>query len=338
MKKLSLGKIPIETLTTSVLKLTGARSDRVLSPAKAGVDFAAVRADGKFIVISADPITGISDAIGTYALKIAANDVATSGNAPQFAESVIMLPEGSTASDLVRIARQIHQAAKDGGIAILGGHTEVTPGLRRPIVTVTVFSLVERFVTSADARAGDVILMTKTAGLEGTAELAREYDFPEGAVPDATLKKAVRYIEQIDITREARAAFSSGRVHAMHDCTEGGVLGAVFEMSLASGLGFALDEAAIPVSAETRNICGALSIDPLKLIGSGSLLIAVEKGREREVEKAVGPVCKITPIGEFTAQRRMILKKDGSTLPVKGAPQDELWRVLGRPSGRRRRI
>jgi hydrogenase maturation factor len=235
-RRLSLGKIPIDVLNSTVLRFTGARSDRVVTPAKAGVDFAALKLDRGFMVVSADPITGVSDRIGRYAAKVSANDVATSGNAPQFAESVILLPEGSSESGLREVARQIHDAARENGMAILGGHTEVTTGLRRPIVIVTVFSFVDEFVTSAGAMEGDTIMMTKTAGLEGTAELAREHRFREGAISGTTLKRARGLIDKIDVTMEAVAAFRTGHVHAMHDCTEGGVVGAVFEMSLASGL------------------------------------------------------------------------------------------------------
>ena len=338
MERLSLGKIPIRLLNSTVLKLTGAKSGRVVTPARAGLDFAALRARRGYLIVSADPITGVSQHIGTYAVRVSANDVATSGNAAQFAESVVLLPEKSSVSDLVRVARQIHSAAEESGIAILGGHTEVTPGLTRPIVVVTVFSFVDEFVTSGGARQGDTIIMTKTAGLEGTAELARECKFPARAVTPAELRRAKRFIDQLDVTKEAVTAFRTGRVHAIHDCTEGGVLGAVFEMSLASDTGFVLNEPEIPVARETRKICDILSIDPIRLIGSGSLLMAVEKGGEEEVERALSPICKATRIGKFEGGRRLMLAKSGATKEVKEAPQDELWRVLGRPPHRRHRL
>lgn len=290
------------------------------------------------MVVSADPVTGVSEDIGRYAVKVSANDVATSGHKPQFAESVILLPEGSRSDDLMTVAQQIHEAAKESGISILGGHTEVSPGLRHPIVMITVFSLVDRFVTSGDAKDGDIMLMTKTAGLEGTSELAREFDFKPGTVANGTLSKARRLIDKLDISGEAVAAFRTGRAHAMHDCTEGGVLGGAFEMSLASGLGFSLDEKAIPIAPETRAICRALSIDPLRLIGSGSLLVAVERGSEGEVEKALYRHCKVTRIGEFRKGERSMILKDGSEQAVKDAPEDELWRVLSRSRSLRKRL
>jgi hydrogenase expression/formation protein HypE len=330
---LSLGKIPIDLLDSTVLRLTGASSKKVVTPARAGLDFAAVKVDHGYMIVSADPISGVSDQIGRYAVKVSANDVATSGNRPEYAESVILLPEGATPGDLSTIARQVHEAAKESGIAILGGHTEVSPGLHHPIVVITVFAFAKEFVTSGGALAGDALLMTKTAGLEGTSEIAREHDF-SGKLPKATLNRAKRLIESIDVTPEATAAFRTGAVHAMHDCTEGGVLGAAFEMSVASRVGFTMDERAVPVCPETKSICKALSLDPLRLIGSGSLLIAVARGMESKVEGALNPVCRVTRVGRFRKRGRAVVKKDGSEVRMKEAPEDELWRVLSRP-GRR---
>lgn len=328
MRRLDLGKIPINILNDTVLKLTGAESDKVVAPARAGLDFAAVKVGRKFLITSADPITGAYEDVGTYAVMVSANDVATSGNMPQFAEVVILLPRGSSDSELAKVARQIHEAAMKIGVTILGGHTEVTPGIDHPILMVTMFSLVDRFVTSGDAREGDTIMMTKTAGLEGTAELAREHKFPE--VPASTLKRARKFIEKLDIREEAVTSFGTGVVHAMHDCTEGGVMGATFEMSLASGLGFVLEEAAVPVAPETKQICDSLSIDPLKLIGSGSLLLAVAPGEEAQVEEALRGVCKVTRVGSFLKGGRHVVGKDGTARALQEAPQDELWRVLSR--------
>ena len=338
MKKLSLGKIPIGVLQSTVLGMTGASSDRLLTPPRAGLDFAAIRTKGGYLIVSADPITGVSKNIGRYAMKVSANDVATSGNRPQFAESVMLLPEGSTVADIERIAGQMHEAAKESGITIVGGHTEVTPRLDRPIVVVTVFSLVKKFVTSGGAKAGDIIMMTKTAGLEGTSELVGEGAVPTGVLTRAESARARRMVDHLDVSDEADAAFRTGRVHAMHDCTEGGLVGAAYEMSLASGLGFRIDEAAVPVAPETSKVCAHLSIDPLRLIGSGSLLLAVEKGSGRRVERALRSVSRVTRIGEFRAGARTLRTRGGRDVEVKEAPEDELWRVLGRPADRRHRL
>ena len=318
LRKLSMGKIPIDVLNTTVLKLTGAQSDRIATPARAGIDFAAVRAGGGYIVISADPVTGVSKEIGRYAMRVSANDVATCGHRPQFAESVILLPEGSTSRHVAEIAQQVHESAKRLGIAIVGGHTEVTPRLSHPIVVITAFCYVDDYVTSGDAMPGDAIMMTKTAGLEGTAVLGG----------------SKRFLDRLSVVDEAVTAYRTGFVHAMHDCTEGGVLGAVFEMSFASGLGFVLEEGRVPVAPETAKLCRRYSIDPLRLIGSGSLLLSVEKGREREVVNALSPI-RATRVGTFKKSGRNLVRKDGGMTTLREAPEDELWRALARASGRR---
>lgn len=328
MKPLPLGKIPIEILDATVLKMRGAFSPDIVTPPKAGLDFCAIKLDHGFMIVSADPITGVSSEIGRYAIRVSSNDVATSGNGPQFAENVILLPQRTDGGDLTRLARQIDSAARKIGLAIVGGHTEVTPGLSKPIVIVTVFSFVEKYVSSQDAEEGDTIMMTKTAGLEGTAAIARELDLSGGTISLQVARRASKFLDRLSVVDEAVAAFKTGQVNAMHDCTEGGVLGAVYELSLASELGFELEESSVPVAPETRAVCDSLSLDPLKLMGSGSLLIAVRKGREERVKDALSGICEVSAIGHFTRRKRVLLRVDGSESKVSTAPQDELWRTL----------
>jgi hydrogenase maturation factor len=323
-----LGKIPIEVLNATVLKMTGASSPIIVTPPKAGLDFCAIRLGRGFMIVSADPITGVSSEIGYYAVRVSSNDVATSGNRPQFAETVILLPQASDAAVLAMLAKQIDLAAKDIGIAIVGGHTEVTPGLRRPIVVVTVFSFVKKYVSSQDAQEGDSIMMTKTAGLEGTTAIVRELNASGHFIPQRVAQRASKFLEKLSVVDEAVAAFKTGQANAMHDCTEGGVLGAVYEMSVASGLGFELKESSVPVAPETKAVCARFSLDPLKLIGSGSLLISVRNGKEEEVRAALSGVSEATTVGHFTKRERVLLRADGSESKIRSAPEDELWRVL----------
>jgi hydrogenase maturation factor len=330
MTRLHLGKIPIDILNQTVLRMTGARSDMVVTPPSAGLDFAAIRLGDGFLVVSADPITGVTSGIGSYAVNVSANDVATSGNRPRFIESVVLLPEGAKADDLLTIADEMHSAAKTLGIAVVGGHTEVTPGLSRPIVIATAFSVVKEYVSSRDAEPGDSLMMTKTAGIEGTAAIAREGMIESKRVPRGLALRAGRFVTRLSIVEEAVKACATGRVHAMHDCTEGGVVGASYEMSVASGLGFVLDEGAVPVAGETQAVCSLFSLDPLKLIGSGSVLMAVQKGNEARVKEALKGVCRVATVGEFTKSGRVLVRKDGSETKIDSAPEDELWRLLGR--------
>ncbi len=319
MKRLRPGKIPINVLNSTFLRLTGAPSKDVVTPPSAGLDFAAVKLGRKFMIVSSDPVTGVVKNIGRYAMIVNANDIATSGNRPQFAESVVLLPEGANARYAGEIAREMDSEARKLGVSILGGHTEVTPGLRRPIVAVTAFSFVDDYVSSRGAKKGDAILMTKTAGLEGTA----------------VLSGTPRLLKELSVVDEAVRAYATTRVHAMHDCTEGGVLGAAFEMSLASGLGFLVEEELVPVAPKTGKLCRKFGMDPLKLIGSGSLLLSVAKGQEDEVEEALSPICGVTKVGRFTGRGRVLVRRDGRRESLNEAPEDELWRALARMTGGR---
>ena len=324
---LGSGKIPIDVLEETVLKLTGRHSRDVVTPPKAGLDFAAIRFGANYLIVSADPITGVSKNIGEYAINVSANDVATSGTRPQFAETVVLLPEGSGRNLLEEVAAQLDGAATRLGIAIVGGHTEVTPSLSRPIVMVTVFSVAERYVSSADARKGDSILMTKSAGLEGTAVLAGSDELRRSGIGRSALGRARGFLSRISVVDEAVAAYETGCVRAMHDCTEGGVLGAVYEMSRASGVGFLLREENVPVERETSEVCARLRLDPLKLIGSGSLLLSVKPGMEEAVRSALNGT-RVTKVGEFVANGRTLVRKDGKAARINSAPEDELWRAL----------
>ena len=205
--------------------MTGAKSDRILMGPEAGVDFGVIKLNGCYMIVSSDPITGVASNVGWYAVNVSGNDVATSGNRPEFMESIIMLPEDSTEADLTKLADEMHRAADELGISIVGGHTELTPGLARPIIVVTAFSFVKGYVSSAGAQDGDKILMTKTAGLEGTAVLARESDRLGIRLGRSLVERAKRLEEQLSVVPEAVAAYGTGAVHGMHDCTEGGVLG-----------------------------------------------------------------------------------------------------------------
>jgi hydrogenase maturation factor len=327
-KVLRPGKIPIDLLEKTVLRLTGKDSPSIMTPPKAGLDFAAVKVGSRYMIVSADPITGVTKDIGEYAINVSANDVATSGSRPQFAETVVLLPEGSGRRSVGTVAGQLDAAARKLGMAIVGGHTEVTPSLDRPLVMVTAFSFVDDYVTSGDAREGDSILMTKTAGLEGSAVLANRRSLARAIGREAVLR-ASGFLSKISVVDEAVAAYNTGFVGAMHDCTEGGVLGAVYEMSLASGLGFTLDEKAVPVAPETRAICSHLSLDPLKLIASGSILLSVKAGKEQEVRSALKGT-SVTRVGEFVRKGKTLVRVNGEEVRVGSAPEDELWRALRR--------
>ncbi|MCD6511526.1 MAG: AIR synthase, partial [Thaumarchaeota archaeon] len=178
----------------------------------------------------------------------------------------------------------------------------------------------KEFVTASGCRPGDRIFMTKSAGLEGTSILS---ELVEGA--------SEGFEESLSVVDEAVASFSTGLVHAMHDPTEGGILGGVYEMSLASNLGFTLYEDRVPVAEKTSELCSTLGIDPLKLISSGSLLISVGREDEKEFEREMeARGFEVSCVGEFTEGPRVLKRRDGGA-EVVGEVVDELWRVLSSP-------
>lgn len=301
----------------------------VISP-DIGIDVGVSKARGKYLVSSSDPITGTKVNMGWHAVNVSANDVATSGIMPDIINTVALFPSKTSAATIQKVMNEINDTAHSLGITVAGGHTEITPHLTRPIITVTAIGSGDRFVTAADAKVFDSILLTKTAGIEGTSILARLPKVRK-SVPRRVAQRGSSLIEKLSIMTEAKVAFETGRVHAMHDVTEGGILGAAYEMSVASNLGFEIFEDAIPLDHSTFTICSKISVNPLKLIGSGSLLIACStKSSERiiGVLKAAGISC--TAIGRFlpinkgrflvTPRRREKVSED--------LIQDELWKAL----------
>jgi hydrogenase maturation factor len=324
---LRLGKLPPDLLDKHILKMTGASSVDLVVPPAIGLDFGVVRLGKSHLIVSSDPVTGVEEDIGEFAVNVSANDVATSGNRPRFMQSVILLPDRATVGQLRKIGTQMDRVAKRLGITLVGGHTELTPGLERPIVITTAFAVGDTYVSAANAKKDDTILLTKSAGLEGTAILLAEYRTAAGGNHKAK-RLARRFSQQMSIVDEAETGFKTGYVNAMHDCTEGGVLGAVYEMAYASGLGFEVDAAQIPVDEETKRLCRELKIDPLKLISSGALLLAVVPGKDARVQRALRSIgTPISAIGRFTSRKKMILLRGSTREEIVGGVTDELWRM-----------
>jgi hydrogenase expression/formation protein HypE len=288
--KLPPGKIPIDILKDVVFKNLGAaRSEVILGPV-AGVDGAVLDLGTKDAIISMDPITGAVERVGWEAINVNANDVATFGVEPAFFFSCIMLPENADSKIVETISSQMHNAAKELGIAIVGGHCESTPGLANPIVVGCIMGLTEKgkYVTAAGAKSGDKLILTKSAGIEGTAILAtdREPQLAKIFSPEI-LESAKGFYRQISIVKDALTAYRAGGVHAMHDPTEGGVLNGIHEMADAAGLGVRVFEEKITVEPETAKICRFYEIDPLQLISSGALLIAADPTAADKIVEAL---------------------------------------------------
>lgn len=301
-----------------------------------GEDAALLRIGDHVVAVASDPITGAVEDVGWLVVHINANDIASCGIRPRWFLCVALLPEGADTAMLRGIMDQIHRACLEVGVSLIGGHTETTPGLDRPLLIGFMMGEAEegRYVTTGGARPGDRIIMTKAAGIEGTAVLARDLrHILIDRVGAETLKRAEGLLRLISVVPEAMEAMKAGGVHALHDPTEGGILNGLWEMAEASGVGLLIEEERIRVFDETRSICEALGINPLKLLGSGALLIAADPGRAEEIVEAIrGLGVEAEIIGEATLQlkERWLLRADGSRDPIDAVEQDELYAVIDR--------
>lgn len=334
--KLPPGKIPVDILKDIVFKNLGApRGEVTLGPA-AGVDGAILDIGNKNAIVSMDPITGAVERIGWEAINVNANDVATFGVEPAFFFSCILLPENADSKIVETISTQMHNAAKELGIAIVGGHCEATPGLTNPIVVGCIMGLTEKgkYVTAAGAKAGDKLILTKSAGIEGTAILASDRQTQlEKIFNPEILESARGFYKQISVVKDALTAYRSGGVHGMHDPTEGGILNGIHEMADSADLGVRIFEERITVEPETAKICRFYEIDPLQLISSGALLIAADP---QAADKIIDSLCQehiyADVIGEFNpnSNKRILMHADDSAEMLPRPVSDHLWLALSR--------
>jgi len=338
LRVLPVGKVPVDVLEKVVFPRVGARSERVILGPAVGEDAAVIDAGDKFLVVSSDPITGASRDVGWYAVHVNANDVAVRGARPLFLTLTVLLPRGANEELLEEVIKGADSAARELGVSIVGGHTEVTPFLDHPVVCGTMIGEVEKekLVTTGGAKPGNLIVATKHAGLEGASILAWErYGELVDVVGKEALDRAKRFSEELSVAREALALNEKCRVMAMHDPTEGGVIGGLIELAIASKAGFCVEVKNIPVSEETRKICEALSVNPLRLISSGVLLAAIER-EDVEVAAEVlnGLGVRWSIIGEVTERGKIVIGEQGA-VEVGGEIVEELWEALRRPVVRR---
>lgn len=334
MSRLPFGKIPVDILNEVVFKNLGARRREVALGPSAGIDGAVLNFGNRSLVTSMDPITGAIERIGWLSLNINANDVATFGVEPAFFLSCIMLPETAGKETVETLTKQMDKAAKNLGIAIIGGHCEVTPQLKNAIVVGCALGLTGKgeYVTAAGAQTGDRLILTKSAGLEGTAILASDREQRAKRFLKVTeMRRAKEFYDRISVVEDAITAFSTGGVDAMHDPTEGGLAGGVNEIADASKLGVRVYEEKILIEPETTMICQAFRIDPLQLISSGALLIAARPElSDRIITKLNNKNIPAAEIGEFVRNknRRTLVCTNGSEKTLPRPSSDHLWIAL----------
>ncbi len=329
------GKAPLELLEAIVFKKLGRPDPDVLVGPAYGEDAGVVRLPGGLVLAAhCDPITAASRYAGWLAVNVAANDVAVRGVRPRWLLVLLLLPAGGRVELLEDLASQAGEAADSIGATIIGGHTEAAPGLRQPLIAVAALGVGRGFIRTSGARPGDVIIMTKTAAVEGTAILATDYasELERRGVPRGLIERASRFIRRVSVVREALTLAERGLADSMHDPTEGGVLGGVAEMAYASNVTITVYENRIPVAPETRALARAAGLDPLRLISSGSLLAAVPRGMaSRALEALAAEGVEASIIGEVEDASgepgAVLVRSDGSRVILPRQVEDEIYRV-----------
>jgi hydrogenase maturation factor len=337
MPPLPVGKLPAETLARLFAKWVP-RDERVVVGPRVGEDAAVLDMGDRYLVASTDPITFATDEMGWYALHVNANDLAVRGAEPRWFLATLLLPEGATTeTDVERLFADIGLACDRLDVSLVGGHTEITSGVSRPIVVGTMLGEVvrDRLVTTGGARVGDAVLLTKGVPIEGAAIVARECgeEARRRGVPEDVIARAAGFVRDpgLSVLAEARLACGVAHVHAMHDPTEGGLATACWELAQAAEVGLWIDREAIRILDEGARVCAAFGLDPLGTIASGALLLTVAP----EEAGAVGEACRTAGI-ECAVIGRVLARGEGLTLasggrrePLPVFPQDEIARLFG---------
>ena len=330
------GKLPLELLSELLSKVE-TNDPRVALGPTPGEDAALIDFGDRYLVAKTDPITFATDLIGWYMVQVNANDIAVMGATPKWLMATLLLPKGTTQEQVRKIFDQVREACDDLGISLVGGHTEVTHDLSRPLAIGAMLGEVakDKVVLTSGARPGDAVVVTKGIAIEGTAILGRESqdDLRRAGVPAQLVERAKEYLFSpgISVYKDATVACEAAGVHSMHDPTEGGLATALLEIATAAGVGLEVDQHQVPILPECEAFCRALSLDPMGLIASGALLVTVAEedgprlvaALEREGISA-REIGRITDAGDGTK-----LKTPNGVRPLPTFERDELARFLG---------
>ncbi len=334
---LPIGKLPSDRLAR-LLQHIAVRDVSVLLGPGIGRDCAIIDFDGNQLLIAkSDPITFATDEIGWYAVHVNANDLATTGATPRWFLATVLLPQAIEPNEIDQIFDQLRAACADIRATIVGGHTEVTVDLKRPIVVGTLLGTVsrDRLITPDGAQPGDALILTKRLAIEATAIIAREKaDVLSIAFDEPFLQGCRRFLHEpgISVLHDAQIAVQAGHIHAMHDPTEGGLATALNEMAIAADVKLQIDLQAVPIYPETQMLCDYFGLNPWGVIASGSLLIAVGAGEaERVVEAFRRTQIEAKVIGHVIdkSDRPIVLAEfDGKVEPLRPFEQDEIAKLF----------
>jgi hydrogenase expression/formation protein HypE len=333
---LPVGKLPGDLLGRLLAEYATSDPTVLVGPGIGG-DAAAIAVGGTTIVVKSDPITFTGQNPERYLVDVNANDLACLGATPRWLMVTALLPEGRTTSAQVEAHfRELRDLCRERRISLVGGHTEITVGLDRPILVGVLIGEVGEagLLEPGGARPGDRLLITKALAIEGTALLARELPPSlRSSIDPSLLERAANLLLDpgISIVPEAMALLAAGGVTALHDPTEGGLATGVRELALAAECGAVIDCGTVPVLPETAVLAAELDLDPLGMLASGSLLIAAEPAAAERLA-AVGQQngVQVTAIGTVIAERNFTLHTEGRDEELPAFDSDEIARVLRR--------
>jgi hydrogenase expression/formation protein HypE len=334
--RLPAGKLPPDLLA-SLLGRLPEHSTRLITGPGVGEDAAVLSFGATSLIAKADPVTFATDLIGWYAVNVNANDIAASGGTPKWFMPTVLLPENVSTKIVEGIFTQLRDSTEAIGVELIGGHTEITVGLPRPIICGAMLgeAPASNTISTRGARPGDEILLTKGIAVEGTSLLAREFRniAVERGVPASQLATAENFLFNpgISVLKDASVAMAAGTVTAMHDPTEGGLASALAELSTASGNGMMVDYDSVRVLPECIALCDALSVDPWGLIASGALLITCAPGTSASIiDSLAAEGISANVIGRMTSRGEpaMMSRNGEPPEPLPVFARDEIARLF----------
>lgn len=322
------GKLNSEDLKSIIDQNTTIKREEVRVRPGIGEDCSVISFGTRECVVSTDPITAAIGNIGKLAVNINCNDIASCGVAPMGLLVTILAPEGTELLEIQKVMKDIDEECKKLNVEILGGHTEITTAVNRIIVSCTAIGsgAADSAIATSGAQDGDDIIVTKCLAMEGTAIIAKDYkEKLKNIFTQKDYIEAEGFFEKISVVKEGIIA-GEMRANSMHDITEGGVLGALWEVTEASNKGFIVHMDKMPIKASSKKLCKLLEIDPLRLVSSGSMLITTNKGEELlKGLRAQGIKCEI--IGKITENKKILIE-NGKEIQVTPPERDELFKGL----------
>lgn len=327
---MKIGKVPETVLKRSVFKQLTVRRDEIFTGPNIGEDCSVGQFSGdELFALSCDPITGTVEDIGFLAVHITANDLAASGAEPVGIMLTILLPENFLEEDLKKILQDVNKACEELNIQVMGGHTEVTAAVNQVILSVTGIGKIkkEKFLSTKGVKVGQDVVMTKWAGLEGTSIIAKEKEEELKAYyKNEFIDGAKELSKYISVVPESKVASNFG-VSIMHDATEGGVFGALWEIAASARKGIEIQLDQIPIRQETIEICEYYELNPYKLISSGTMIIVTNHGKEL-VDQLISQGIHASVIGKITAGNDRVVIQEETIRALEPPKSDELYKVI----------